>query len=238
MKISFLQYKVESDKSFLQDLFYCKQSINTINPHSFVVARNDISFNESLIKSSYLIPDGIGIIHAIKFLYGLNVKRYSGAELHHDLLEIAESKKMKIFYMGSSRNTLKLIEEKIKSDYDNIEVGYYSPPYKNEFSQHDNELIIKKINKFSPDILFVGLTAPKQEKWINNNLQYLNIKLACGIGAVFDFYSGNIRRAPRWVMKLGLEWIHRSLLSFRLFKRNFISNPKFIYFILLMFFKK
>ena len=238
MKISFLEYKVESNKSFLDDLFNSKQSINTINPHSFVVARNDIFFKKSLIKSSYLIPDGIGVVYAIKLLYGLNVKRYSGAELHHDLLEIAESKKMKIFYMGSSSNILKLIKKKIKSNYSNIEVSYYSPPYKNEFSQLDNELIIKKINNFSPDILFVGLTAPKQEKWINNNLQYLNIKLACGIGAVFDFYSGNIKRAPGWVMKLSLEWLHRSLLSFRLMKRNFISNPKFIFIIILMFFKK
>lgn len=238
MKISFFEYKVESNKSFLNDLFKSKQSINTINPNSFVVARDDIFFKESLKKSSYLIPDGIGVVHAIKLLYGLNVKRYSGAELHHDLLEIAESKKMKIFYMGSSRNILKLIEKKIKSNYNNIEVSYYSPPYKNEFSQLDNELIIKKINKFSPDILFVGLTAPKQEKWIDSNLQYLNIKLACGIGAVFDFYSGNIKRAPIWVIKLSLEWLHRSLFSFRLFKRNFISNPKFIFFVLLMFFRK
>tara|TARA_Y100001935_G_C17192970_1_gene451051 strand:- start:174 stop:890 length:717 start_codon:yes stop_codon:yes gene_type:complete len=238
LNVNFFDYKIESNKSFLHDLFYSKKSINTINPHSFIVAKNDINFNKSLIESTYLIPDGIGIIYAIKLLNGVKINRYSGAELHHDLLEIAESKKMKIFYMGSSNNTLNLIKKKIKSNYNNIELDYFSPPYKNEFTQSENKLIIEKINKFSPDILFVGLTAPKQEKWINNNLQYLNIKLACGIGAVFDFYSGNIKRAPEWVMKLNLEWLHRSLISFRLFKRNFISNPKFIFFVLAKYLKK
>ena len=83
-----------------------------------------------------------------------------------------------------------------------------------------------------PDVLFVGMTAPKQEKWVYQYRQNLNATIICSIGAVFDFYAGNTVRAPKILIDLGLEWLHRSLMSFRLFKRNLISNPKFLIYIL------
>ena len=97
----------------------------------------------------------------------------------------------------------------------------------------------EKVNSFKPDVLFVGMTAPKQEKWIYEFKNQLEAKNICAIGAVFDFYAGNVNRAPEFIIRLGLEWLHRSIKSKRLFKRNFISNPKFILHILkLKFFKK
>ena len=94
------------------------------------------------------------------------------------------------------------------------------------------------VNKFNPDVLFVGMTAPKQEKWVYQNKHNLNSTVICSIGAVFDFYAGNIVRAPKILIDLGLEWVHRSFMSFRLFKRNLISNPKFLIYILKEKFKK
>ena len=89
-----------------------------------------------------------------------------------------------------------------------------------------------EVNVFNPDVLFVGMTAPKQEKWVHLYKNELNANTICSIGAVFDFYAGNIERAPKLMINLGLEWLHRSFKSSRLLRRNFISNPKFILHIL------
>jgi len=109
---------------------------------------------------------------------------------------------------------------------------YYSPPYKKEFTKSENNFFIKKINDFKPDILFVGMTAPKQEKWVYNNYKKIDCKIFSTIGAVFDFYAGRIKRAPQIFILLGLEWFYRFLQEpKRLFQRNFISAPKFLFYL-------
>ena len=102
------------------------------------------------------------------------------------------------------------------------------------FSDEDSKIMINKINTFQPDILFVGMTAPKQEKWVNQFNSSLKVRNICSIGAVFDFYAGQTKRAPKLIIKVGLEWLYRSFKNWRLFKRNFISNPKFIIYILMI----
>jgi len=125
---------------------------------------------------------------------------------------------------------LREIVEKMSVDYPKIEVGVYSPPFKPEFGEEDNAKMVEAVNAFKPDVLWVGMTAPKQEKWIYQNREKLDVYFIGAIGAVFDFYIGRIKRSHPVFLKLGLEWLPRLLQEpGRLWGRNFVSNPMFLY---------
>ena len=203
--------------------------INTINPHSYCVANKDLDFKEALKNSDILLPDGIGIVWAEWFLNGNSIKKIAGADIHQYLLQQANLKSQKVFYLGAAQSTLKLIEGKVKKEFPNITVSSFSPPYKPQFSESETALMLEKVNDFKPDILFVGMTAPKQEKWVFANKDNIDANTIVSIGAVFDFYAGNVNRAPKFIVKIGLEWLHRSLKSRRLLIRNLKSNPIFLY---------
>lgn len=206
-----------------------KKIINTINPHSYCVAKKDNKFQEALWASSLLIPDGTGIVWAARVLKEKKIKRIAGADMHLYLLKQAQKHGLKVFYMGASQETLSKIEKRVQIEYPAVRCKSYSPPYKPAFSNEDNQKIFEAINAFDPDILFVGMTAPKQEKWVYENREYLNVNVICSIGAVFDFYAGTVQRpGPVW-QKLGLEWLPRFLKEpRRLARRNLISTPTFI----------
>lgn len=207
--------------------------VNTINPHSFCVAHKDLHFQDALKNSDVLLPDGIGIVWAAKFLHRKKIKKVSGYDLHlHYLNLLNESGSGKVFYLGSTGETLNKIKQRVLNEFPNLQVEKFSPPYRENFSMNENREMISRINAFEPDLLFVGMTAPKQEKWVYEHKSELNVKVIGSIGAVFDFYGGTIPRAPDWLIKLGLEWFHRSIKNYRLLKRNLISNPKFIWLIL------
>jgi len=204
--------------------------INTINPHSYVVAKNDELFQKALKSSDVLVPDGSGIVLAAKFINGKKIQKIAGADVHKFLLQKANRENLKVFYMGSSQKTLDKIREKLKKEYPNIQAGFYSPPFKPEFNEEDNKNIIEAINSFNPHILFVGMTAPKQEKWLYTHKEKINFKVASCIGAVFDFYAGNVKRPPEYIINLHLEWLFRFIQEpKRLWRRNFISTPLFLW---------
>lgn len=202
--------------------------INTINPHSYCVAKKDIQFRQSLFSSDILLPDGVGIVLAERFLYGKQISKIAGYDLFLFLMNKLNNESGSVFFLGASKKTLEKIKSRSLKEYPNITFGSYSPPYKVKFSKKDSEIMCDNVNAFKPDVLFVGMTAPKQEKWVYEFKDLIEAKNICSIGAVFDFYSENIKRAPKFFIKIGLEWLYRSLKSKRLFKRNFISNPKFV----------
>ena len=214
----------------LEDLDLSKrQVINTINPHSYVTAKEDKPFFEALHDSDLLIPDGSGIVIAAKQINKENIKKIAGADLHKFLLEEMNKKSGKVFYMGAAQKTLDKIYEKIKIEYPNIIVESYSPPFKPEFSDEENEEIINKINTFTPDVLFIGMTAPKQEKWLHKHKEKLDFTISSCIGAVFDFYAGTVERPSDIWLKLNLEWLGRLLKEpKRMWRRNFVSTPLFL----------
>lgn len=202
--------------------------INTINPHSYCVAKEDKKFQEALKNSDMLLPDGIGIVLAAKILNKEKIYRIAGSDLHLHLLNIANIKRFKVFYLGSMSATLEKIRDRISTEYPNIQFESYSPPYISEFSDDDNKIMIEAINKFKPNILFVGMTAPKQEKWSYQHKNLLDVNIIASIGAVFDFYAGTVRRPSKFWISLGLEWLVRLLGEpKRLWKRNFVSTPLF-----------
>ena len=208
-----------------------------INPHSFVVALKDKSFLKSLKSSDIIIPDGQGIVLASKVLGGNISKRLSGPDIFKALLDEANIKGgLSCFFLGSSEETLNKISHKFKIEYPNIHLcGTFSPPFKDEFSDQDNELMISAINEAKPNILWVGLTAPKQEKWISHNKKRLNVNFIGAVGAVFDYYASNRTNINPLLKILGFSnenFLSRFWSNPRKFwPRLFVSNPIFLFYI-------
>jgi len=211
-----------------------KQIVNTLNPHSYVTAKNDNTFKQALLSSDTLIADGSGIVIAAKQIQQKNIKKIAGTDLHLYLLQQLNISNGTAFYMGASQITLKKIKERLAIEFPNVIVESYSPPYKDIFTTDENKVILDKVNSVNPDVLFVGMTAPKQEKWLYQNKASLNFKVASSIGAVFDFYAGTVVRPSNFWIKSHLEWLPRLLKEpRRLWRRNFISTPLFLFEMLL-----
>jgi N-acetylglucosaminyldiphosphoundecaprenol N-acetyl-beta-D-mannosaminyltransferase len=178
-----------------------------------------------------LVPDGVGIVLAAKIL-GLAIKeRVAGYEFFVEFSKRAsEIGTIRYFFLGSTETVLQNIVSRMAREFPAIEIaGTLSPPFKDESSDKENQDMLQVINASKTDILWVGMTAPKQEKWIHANRNMLEVPLACGIGAVFDFFAGTKPRSAKWLQKLGLEWFPRFLREpQRLWRRNIISTPLFL----------
>lgn len=229
-QISLLGFKIFTDSLDVIDIEYRKKVIfNTINPHSYINTKKDSIFKQALVNSDILLPDGEGIVLVARLLNNEKIEKIAGYDLHKYLLNNLNTKEGRCFYLGASNETLQLIKEKIKKEFPKITVDYHSPPYKDYFDDEDNEIMIDKVNHFSPDVLFVGMTAPKQEKWVYQNKDMLNANIICSIGAVFDFYAETVQRVNKIWIDLHLEWFRRFLNEpGRLWRRNFISTPLFL----------
>lgn len=244
--------KIVESKEELKAIPDGKVLINTINAHSYNMAQKDPLFAEALTKGDYLIPDGASIVKACKWRKGLSKpkERIAGwdlFEMEMDRLNDEElrmknkkpnsqgiednRKKKTVMFMGSSEKVLGLIQDRCTKDYPMLDIVTYSPPYKPEFSDEDNRKIIEAINRANPDLLWIGMTAPKQEKWTYSHWNELNIHCHVGtIGAVFDFFAGTVKRAPVWWQKHSLEWLYRLLKEpRRMWKRYIIGNMKFLW---------
>lgn len=201
------------------------------NPHSLEVARGDSVFHEAIHQADLVVPDGFGIVLASRIQGGQIRERITGSDIFWGLNSaLNQTKRHSVFFLGSTEANLARIHERIRADFPNITVaGVYSPPFKPEFSAADNERMVTAVNEVQPDVLWVGMTAPKQEKWIFQNRHRLQVKVIGAIGAVFDFYSGNVKRPHPIFQKSGLEWLPRLIQEpRRLWKRNIISNPAFL----------
>ena len=258
-----------------------KLLINTINAHSYNTARKDGLFAEALTNGDVLIPDGVSIVKACRWIKAKSLPKEriagwdlfefemnkleecgmknvecgannssldnsqsasadnscSGKRLYEPSakLKIQNSKfrerPLTVMFMGSSQKVLDLIVKRAAEVYPHLKVVTYSPPYKPEFSDEDNKAIIDAINAADPDLLWIGMTAPKQEKWTYSYWNELNIHCHVGtIGAVFDFFAGTVERAPMWWQRHGLEWLYRLLKEpKRMWRRYIIGNTLFLW---------
>ena len=265
-----------------------KLLINTINAHSYNTARKDELFAEALTNGDVLIPDGVSIVKACRWIKakslpkeriagwdlfefemnkleecgmknvecgvngeecGMNnssLDNSSSASADHSCsgkrlyepsakLKIQNSKfrerPLTVMFMGSSQKVLDLIVKWAAEVYPHLKIVTYSPPYKPEFSEEDNKAIVEAINAADPDLLWIGMTAPKQEKWTYSHWNELNIHCHVGtIGAVFDFFAGTVERAPIWWQRHGLEWLYRLLKEpKRMWRRYIIGNTLFLW---------
>lgn len=210
-----------------------KVLINTINAHSYNVARKDELFADALQNGDYLIPDGISIVKACKWINAKSKpkERVAGYDLFEFEMEKLNNKGGTVMFMGSSEKTLVLDVKQAAMRFPNLKVVTYSPPYKPVFNEEDNMAIIEAINNANPDLLWIGMTAPKQEKWTYSHWNELNIHCHVGtIGAVFDFFAGTVERAPEWWQRHGLEWLYRLIKEpRRMWRRYIIGNTVFLW---------
>lgn len=203
--------------------------INTISPNSYGLSVNDPVMREALVKSDFLVLDGLYFGLAPLLLKGQLVKRFAGWDCFRYFSDKINGKHGKVFFLGSTDETLRKIRQRYSNDFPYIETETYSPPYKELFSDEDNEIMRNRINTFEPDVVFVGMTAPKQEKWGFQNKEYLNAHLICTIGNVFDWYAGNSKRPGKFWQKVGLEWFVRIFYRPEVFKRNITNQLLFFW---------
>jgi N-acetylglucosaminyldiphosphoundecaprenol N-acetyl-beta-D-mannosaminyltransferase len=201
-----------------------------LNPHSFVVSRSEPGFANALASANWLIPDGIGIVLASRLLGGRIRGRITGADIFVKVNSRLDREAGSVFLLGSSEVTLDEMTRRMQREWPNLRIaGTLSPPYRESFSEAENAAMIHAINAARPDVLWVAMTAPKQEKWIHDNLQRLDVKFASAIGAVFDFYAGRVRRSAPVFQRFGLEWLPRLLQEpRRLWRRTLVSAPIFV----------
>lgn len=223
-------------KAFLADLPDGKLLINTINAFSYVNARKDALFAEALKNSDILIPDGISIVKACRFIGAESqpAERIAGWDLFVYEMERTNRKGGKVMFLGSSDNVLELIRKRVGVEYPNICVDTFSPPYKDCFDKEDDEKMINAVNQSNPDLLWIGMTAPKQEKWAYTHIDRLEVNCHIGtIGAVFDFFAGTVKRAPEAWQRAGLEWLYRLVKEpRRMWRRYLLGNVQFLLYML------
>lgn len=220
--------------SYIENNSKCK-TLFCANAHAIVVASKDKYYFDALNSADILLPDGVGTVLASKIFGGGIKNRVSGPDVFWEFSEYANRRSnICYFFLGSTWDVLEKIKENMERKFPNIKVaGCYSPPFTEVFSDEENNKIIEDINSKKPDVLWVGMTAPKQEKWVNKNKDKLNAKLIGAIGAAFDYFAETKKRTPTVFRKFGLEWLPRLIMEpGRLWKRNFISSPKFLFLIL------
>jgi N-acetylglucosaminyldiphosphoundecaprenol N-acetyl-beta-D-mannosaminyltransferase len=217
----------------LQAINQPKVLISTLNAHSFNTVQKDVDFDNALQNSDILLPDGISVVWAMRLLTGEKLQKIAGADLFFYEMKRVNAINGKCFFLGSSEDTLEKIRTRASIEYPNVQVFTYSPPYKAEFSAEESDRMIDMVNEVEPDVLFVGMTAPKQEKWAYQHYSQLKAGHVCCIGAVFDFYAGTVQRAPNWMILVGMEWSYRLIKEpRRMWRRYLIGNAKFIGYIL------
>lgn len=202
------------------------------NVHTTVMSYDNPEYKEIQNAAAIRLPDGRPLSLVQKRRGFKEAERVTGPDLMQILFEESNTNKLRYYFYGSTEETLNLLEKKLKEKYPEIEiVGMYSPPFRSLTEEEDLE-IIKNINDTKPDVVWIGLGAPKQEKWMREHMDKVN-GLMIGVGAGFDFLAGNIKRAPKWMQKCSLEWLYRLFQDpKRLFTRYMKTNFKFIWLIL------
>jgi len=202
------------------------------NVHTTVTAYEDEEYRKIQNGGALALPDGKPLSIVSKKRGFKNAERLTGPDLMGALFKESEEKGYKHYFYGSTEETLELLKIKLNEKYPKLNiVGMYSPPFKSEVSL-ENDDILNEINSKNVDFLWVGLGAPKQEKWMHIHKNKVNA-IMIGVGAGFDYYAEKIKRAPLWMQKCSLEWLYRLTQDpKRLFKRYITTNIKFIYLII------
>jgi N-acetylglucosaminyldiphosphoundecaprenol N-acetyl-beta-D-mannosaminyltransferase len=237
-KVKILNININNDR--LEDILLkasqmvdssSKFYICTVNAYQAVKASEDKTFLKVLNDAGIVVADGMPLVWYSRLLKKPVPERISGYDFFYGFSKFASKKNYSYFFFGGKSDAvLSKIKHRLKKEFSNIAVkGSICPPIMDSFPDEYDDYVVSTINKCRPDILWVGISAPKQEKWIYKNIDRLNIKMAFGIGAAFNFYANTVRRAPIWMRRIGLEWLYRIYREpKRLFKKYMVNNTKFI----------
>jgi N-acetylglucosaminyldiphosphoundecaprenol N-acetyl-beta-D-mannosaminyltransferase len=207
----------------------------TPNAQHIISLQKDKRFREIYRKAFLVVPDGVSLLWSAKFLKTPLNGRVNGTDLFEKLCEVAQQKGLKIFLLGGRPSAAEKAKETLEKRFSGIQiVGTHCPPYGFESQEEEVALINTKIKGVAPDILFVGLGAPKQEYWIYDNYQELEVPISIAIGVSFELVANMVQRAPVWMQKWGLEWLFRLIVEpKRLWKRYIVGNPQFLWLVLM-----
>jgi N-acetylglucosaminyldiphosphoundecaprenol N-acetyl-beta-D-mannosaminyltransferase len=196
--------------------------------------QGDSLFRKIYSQAFLVIPDGVSIVWAAKFLKNPLKGKISGINLFEKLCERGASKPLRIFLLGGRPQAAERAAAILEQRYPGLKIaGTYCPSYGFESDPLEVDRINRKILDVAPNLLFVGLGSPKQEKWIYAHYRQLKVPVSIGIGVSFEFVAGMVKRAPRWMQDTGLEWLFRLLVEpKRLWGRYLIGNPQFIFLVL------
>lgn len=194
-------------KAISHDIEKNNQSfIVAINPEKILKSRKDEQLRSLLNGATYQIADGIGIIYASKLRGGSIKKRVTGIDTMEHLCELATKNDYSIFMYGAKNEILMQAKRNLEAKFKGIKIVGVINGY-----EEDNDKIIKAINKVKPNIIFVAMGSPKQELWIKDNMDKVDVNIFQGVGGSFDVFSGAVKRAPVAMQKIGLEWFYRLL---------------------------
>ena len=203
------------------------------NPHSLVVAQSDETFRNALERATAVVADGVGCRWGA-LLAGVSIgPRITGSDFFASIMANLNRVGGRAFFFGSSDAVLEKLAARVQRDFPRVAIGQLSPPFR-PWTDEENQRMVERISLFKPDVLWVGMTAPKQEKWVASNCGQLQVPVIGSIGAVFSYYAGVTHRAPQWICNLGLEWLYRLPREpKRLWRRTFVSAPAFLWLALL-----
>ena len=201
------------------------------NVDCIIQAQKDQDFFRILNQAPLVIPDGMGVVYASRFLGTPLKENVKGRLLVIHLCQQASLLGQSVFLFGGAEGVTAQAAEVLSRQFPGLKVaGTLSPSFQIMTDEEENNRVLDKLNRCHPDILFVGLGAPKQEKWIAKYLSRTSIPVALGIGCTFDVISGRIKESPPWMTNVGLEWLFRlSREPGRLWKRYLVQDPKFFW---------
>jgi N-acetylglucosaminyldiphosphoundecaprenol N-acetyl-beta-D-mannosaminyltransferase len=203
--------------------------VTLCNVHSVVTASQCESFNKVINQADLALPDGAPVAWSLRREGFPQQQRINGPDLTWRYLAVAEKIGQSVFFYGSTDDTLAKLQARIKKQFPKLRIaGMVSPPYR-ELSAEEDQAYVDQINKSGANVVFVGLGCPKQEAWMAAHRGRIQAVML-GVGAAFDYHAGTVKRAPVWMQKCGLEWLHRLASEpRRLFKRYTQTNTIFIY---------
>lgn len=231
--LKFISARFDKFVQTITDLVQVEKNITIfpVNVDVLLKSKQDAEFSFILKNAYFLTPDGMPILWASRILGKQLIAKISGSDLFPALCKAAAENKYRVFFLGAKPGVAQGASVNIKKLYPKLDVaGVYSPPFGFEKAEEENKNIVKMIVDNKPDILFVGLGVPKQEKWIWRYKDKINVPISMAVGASFDYMADNIKRAPRWMQRYGLEWFFRLCQEpRRLWKRYLLGNLIFIW---------
>lgn len=207
-----------------------KAQVCFVPTNSIMAARKSTEVARVYEQSDFVICDGVPVRWASILLGNPLKERITGFDFFPLFILQCAEQKASVFFLGAAPGVAEELVRVYAKRFPSLDIrGFYCPPMASSFSEEENQRMIDVVNTAEPDVLFVSLTAPKQDVWIRTHMNRLHVKVAMGVGAAFNSEIGQIQRAPNWLQSMGLEWFYRFLQEpRRLFYRYFIEAPPFI----------
>lgn len=198
---------------------------SVVNVAKLVNMQSNASLHRSVSACDIVNIDGMGVLWAARLLGHKVQERVAGIDLFYRLLSVSKKNKYPIFLLGAEEKVLNQAVNKIKNDYEGIEISGFHHGY---FWENESD-VVEIIRRSGAGLLFVAISSPRKEEFINKWREELGVNFVMGVGGTFDVVSGKISRAPEWMQKAGLEWLFRLLQEpRRMWRRYLVTNSKFV----------